>query len=262
MSAEESGRLGVIVIGAALIVTVGGLVLYAGRDGASTERAVAPKKLPAAKARPRAGGVEARSYDPAAPAPGEAKGPDDPTLRKLDEARSRDLKYYGFTPEELFELAKTCDVRTDIPGELTAEHVEQMGLSEREKAAYDEALAALDAGYREQLEQLYRESGGDEDALADMSVGELGAKLAKLTRHKRDTTRQAVAEERAGLREPPADLDAEPIESRWFRLRVSRGDAMEDALAKRLGRPRARQLRAKLGGWPGGQLRHWQCPQR
>jgi len=58
-----------------------------------------------------------------------------------------------------------------------------------------------------------------------------------------------IAQERAGLAQPPTNLAGLSAVERFMRLQAALGDETEKRLGEALGPARARALREKNGGW-------------
>jgi len=167
------------------------------------------------------------------------------------------VRYFGLSKEELVELARNCDVRTDTPAPMSDELAADADLTDDEREAYNRAYERWQAAHYAAKAAIYEEATGEKP---DGPAAMMGIMVEFYTDADRDVDRH-IAEERAGLREPPGP-DAElGIYERFKRLSEGRGDAFERELAKELGPDRARALRAINDGWPGGRQRHWGCPE-
>ena len=99
---------------------------------------------------------------------------------------------------------------------------------------------------------MFLELGGSEELAAEISPETLVSSIIdQLDPELQGVVQRRIAEERAGLREPPATLEGLPIEERLFRLQSDKGNAFERHVAEALGPERARALRARNDGWPG-----------
>jgi hypothetical protein len=168
-----------------------------------------------------------------------------------------DVTYFNLTREELVAMAKRCETRSDIPGDLDDERAADMGMSAEERQAYDRALKRWREAYERELTMLYEEATGE--PMPDDPLAAIGAFAALRQESDRDLRRH-MAEERAGLREHPGSTKDQTLYERHTRLSEGRGDAFEAVLAEELGPTRARELRAANDGWPGGRQRHMGCP--
>jgi hypothetical protein len=106
------------------------------------------------------------------------------------------------------------------------------------------------------VQELFIEATGDGRGADNLSAtAMLNEVFDKAAPGELTDIRRRVASERAGLLAPPADWSRlSPIE-RLFRLQIGLGDEAETALAEVLGKERARDLRAKEGGW--GMQHEW-----
>lgn len=178
---------------------------------------------------------------------------------------SGETAYYGLSQPELEALARRCEVRVDYPTRLDEQTAADLGLEPAEAEAWNRALerfAADELGrYRELLAELEPEAAGELD---ELSLAALRKRLRGRVGRSRSVDpaelRRAVAEERAGLREPPPDPSALATDARLARLRFDAGERFADALADELGAERSEELRQAFAGWPGARTREHGCP--
>jgi hypothetical protein len=107
---------------------------------------------------------------------------------------------------------------------------------------------------------LYIEATGDVQGAETLSLDAMRGEIQEKGGHgEDDLVLQRIAQERAGLAQPPADLSkATPFE-RLFRAYIKLGDQSEQAIAKRLGPERAKAIRGD--GW--GSRSSWAgCPNK
>lgn len=172
--------------------------------------------------------------------------------------RSDEVTYFNLSRQEQLELARNCDVRSDIPGSLSKQAAEDLGMSPDEHAIYDRVLAQWRSEHHAREIALYREVAGEDPPSHPSAMIE--ALLKTATPEDRELPRK-IAEERAGLRAPPDADDALGLYERHMRLSTGQGDEFEQRLARELGAGRARELRAAGDGWPGGRSRRSGCPE-
>ncbi|MFO7564337.1 MAG: hypothetical protein R6X02_16945 [Enhygromyxa sp.] len=171
---------------------------------------------------------------------------------------------YDFTQSELEALARNCDVRGDPPAPISAETAEMMGLREDEREAYERAFTTYKSQMIARQRELVIEAGAaaeEFDALDGIDqflfVHET---LGKNEEVERDV-RRAIAEEKAGVREPPTNTDllTQSPYARFYRFGLTEGDQFAAALAEELGPERVHELRAANAGWPGKPFRLAGC---
>lgn len=162
--------------------------------------------------------------------------------------------------ETLEEMARCATVKVDSLGveygrepPVSGSVAERLGVTDPAEAAkLDAAAAEQFENYNRKLRAMYLELGGDEASAEDAS----GETLQSFIHDQLDPNlvrdiQRNIAEERAGLREPPADISALSIEERVSRLSAESGNEFERLVSERLGPERARALRSKNDGWPG-----------
>jgi len=168
--------------------------------------------------------------------------------------------FFAPTKDELVAMAKRCELRMDIPS-LEAEPYppgpelsEAIGLTAAEKDALRKMHEEFHRWLVTELLKLYAEVTGDESGGASLSAGALGNEITeKSPDAELQALRRRIAEERAGLVAPPADLSGTSPLERYTRLMAGLGDEYERRVATVLGPARARALRADSDGWPS----HW-----
>jgi hypothetical protein len=167
---------------------------------------------------------------------------------------------------ELDHMADCGIVRINIPNFISDRSAEpsfgeawadSVGLSLEEEAV----MAEVAEQYRENL---YREltelllAIGKSQQWADQTsfLGMMAAlhEASPMSAEEEEAMLRRLAAEKAGRIEPPADLSSLSIGERITRINVEFGDALEQALAARLGPERASELRHAFDGWPGPRL--------
>ena len=200
------------------------------------------------------------STDPKSPEAKQARA-----RRCATQSRGSGCPFLEPDQETLEEMARCATVKidslgfTDNPDPPQAEVIaERLGITdpaEREKV-HEAALAQYDS-HNEQLRAMYLELGGDETAADGASGKTLQSFIFdQIDRDGFSDIQRQIAEERAGLREPPADLSALSIEERVGRLMANDGNEFERLVAERIGKERARELRRRQDGWPGSTSVH------
>lgn len=173
-----------------------------------------------------------------------------------------DLGYYGHSQSELEAMARHCDVRMDYPTRLNPEQAEDLGMSPDEQEAYLAALTkfaeADNALYRSLYTELYPEAAEVEAmSMRDVRKG-ITRQLGRVPKQDHVELRRSIAEERAGLREPPPEDELGTFE-RYNRARFGSGDRFATFLEAELGPERVDELRRAFEGWPGARTREWGC---
>lgn len=175
-----------------------------------------------------------------------------------------ELAYYDLSQAELEAMARHCDVRSDYPKSLDAQEFEDLGLNETERAAWTRALQKFAAQELEVYRALLVELDPTLPNPEAMSLTDVRRQLTKLAPRSRtdddESLQRHVAEERAGLREPPADPNQLSVWNRYNRLRFDAGDRFAELLTDELGADRVHELRSVFEGWPGARTRQWGCP--
>ena len=180
-----------------------------------------------------------------------------------EQAVTGEIAYYGHTQAELEAMARHCDVRTDYPVRLDQQDAEDVGLGASEREAYQRAIAAFAEQEAELYRGLLRELKPELARIDELSLGEVRRQLTRgVGRARRDEDgdiQRHVAEERAGLREPPMDPSELSVYNRYHRYRFNAGDRFAEILADELGDDRATELRSAFQGWPGARTRQFGC---
>jgi len=165
--------------------------------------------------------------------------------------------WFDPSKDDLTRFAAECRVRYDLPPVMGTEPMtvgprmaERMGLSGEETAAYNRVIAAVHAYYLAELRKLYMEVVGDASRADELSPEALWSELRdKSPSGEEERANQKIAQERAGLAQPPGNLAALSAVERGMRLQASLGDRTERELGAVLGPERARAMREKNGGW-------------
>lgn len=285
-------------IGAALVVTVyEGSVLFAGKDGASQKKVAAGETLVAGPdgVKVVTGGDQAAVAEEMPPAPEATASREELLQRDAQQraeiaqlrARVRELgsgggpgggpgrdqrtpsgrPWWDPSKEDLVAFAAQCRVNYDLPPVMGTEPftvdrrmAENLGLSTEDSAAYNRVMAAIHAYYVSELRKLYMEVVGDGSRADELSPQALWSELRdKSPPGEEERANQRIAQERAGLAQPPANLSGlSPVE-RGLRLQAGLGERTERELAAALGPERARALREKNDGW-GMHMQFAGCP--
>jgi hypothetical protein len=165
--------------------------------------------------------------------------------------------WFDPSKEDLARFARECRVRSDFPPFYKADTMqwdqgqsEAAGLSDDQLAAVNRVLEQLQREVVSELRALYIEAVGERERADDLSPEALISELVGKSPADEDSrVKQRIAQERAGLVPPPADLSrASPLE-RFLRRRAGLGDETERRLAEVLGAARARELRGNGWGW-------------
>ena len=170
--------------------------------------------------------------------------PDQETLREMARCATVKIDSLGFVD----------DPEPPSPGMIA----ERLGVTDPSEAKKLHAAAALQyEAYNDSLREMYLELGGDEATAEDASGKTLESFIFdQLDRELVGDIQRRIAQERAGLRQPPLDGSAMPIEERVSRLMADSGNEFERLVGDSLGEERARELRRKHDGWPGSTSVH------
>ncbi|PRQ02246.1 hypothetical protein ENSA5_24820 [Enhygromyxa salina] len=175
-----------------------------------------------------------------------------------------EMSYYGLSQAELEAMARHCDIRMDYPKRLAEQEAEDLGLEPAEREAWDRALQAFADQEQAYYGELLREIDPSSADIDELSLAQIRRQLTRVVGRGRgrgdDSLQRDVAEERAGLREPPAEPEALSPWNRYNRLRFSAGDRFAELLDDELGHDRVHELRSVFEGWPGARTRQWGCP--
>jgi hypothetical protein len=147
----------------------------------------------------------------------------------------------------------------DLPGWVN--YAEKLGATPQEVVVVKETFEELEKDAYRLLREAYETFTGNK-APPEMSVDEVIFEIIRTGGYNdAPEVYQSIAEERAGLKEPPSkDAKMGPVEH-LLRSILVQGDLYEAALAKKLGRERARELREKNQGWPGSASEWEGCPE-
>ena len=167
--------------------------------------------------------------------------------------------------ETLMEMARCATVKIDSLGfvdnvepPVAGQYAERLGVTDpAESKKIDAAIAKQYEDYNAQLRSMYLELGGDEET-ADQASGKTLQSFIfdQLDREMFGDIQRRIAEERAGLREPPLDMTGLDLEERVARMMANDGNEFERLVGEQLGPERARELRRQHDGWPGSTSVH------
>jgi hypothetical protein len=165
--------------------------------------------------------------------------------------------WFDPSKEDLVKFAAECRVGYDLPPVMGTEPMtigpraaEEMGLSSEETAAFNRVMASVHAFYVAELRKLYVEVMGDASRADDLSPEAMWSELRdKSPPGDEERANQRIAQERAGLAAPPADLSQVSAIERGMRIQASLGERTEREMGAALGPERARALREKNDGW-------------
>ncbi|MCA9711499.1 MAG: hypothetical protein KDK70_37015, partial [Myxococcales bacterium] len=163
-------------------------------------------------------------------------------------------------PQVLEEMARCGVVRYDFPAmfaqldwtpEFEREWLDLVGATAEE----GERLIRVADDYRDdlfaKLEAIGREVGVEPWG-TDVTLLTVVIELSKAVGDDEvAAASRRVAQERAGLAEPPASLEGLPVAERFLREFSDVGGAFEERITQELGAARAHELRVARDGWPG-----------
>jgi RNA polymerase sigma-70 factor (ECF subfamily) len=168
--------------------------------------------------------------------------------------------FFNLTDEEKAALVQNCEIRADMPRQLSDELALDLDLSDAESAAWRRAWDEYERARQAQLVALWEKLTGDRLPRVDL-MAIPPEQLNQIRARANPNLLRTLAEERAGMRPPPTDaeLSALPPADQWARLNARQGDDFEHSLAKELGPERARELRSATDGWTGGRMHREGC---
>lgn len=199
----------------------------------------------------------------AEPTPDADPDPEDPLAPPSHCATSvmRDDECSFVDPDEdtLREMARCAIVRgegltlptpDDADSDFSAEWVERAGLTEAEHEVLRGVAYEFGSKARAAAADIAVAGGAERGWAESATLATIVDRLvADADPTEADEAYAAIANERAGLQEPPAETGSEV--EQVLRLRAGLGDAFEAAVAQKLGDTRARELRLAADGWPG-----------
>ena len=172
--------------------------------------------------------------------------------------------WYDPSAERLAGWVGECHVRSDDPGferwqPSTSLGKNDRGLEPGELSQHNAALSEIQQQWKQLVHALYVEATGDVAGAETLSLDAMSGEIQeKASPGEHNVLLQRIAQERAGLAQPPADLSKTSPFERLFRSHLKLGDQAEQALAKRLGPERAKAIRGD--GW--GSRSDWSgCPE-
>jgi hypothetical protein len=181
-----------------------------------------------------------------------------------ERAVTGEMSYYNHSQSELEAMARHCDVRMDYPKRLETQEIEDLGLEPEEQQAWERALQNFADQERTYYLEILRELEPTTPGIDELPLAQIRRQLTKIAGRARsgddDSLQRHVAQERAGLREAPADPGQLSAWNRYNRLRFNAGDRFAQLLGDELGDARVHDLRSVFEGWPGAHTRQWGCP--
>jgi hypothetical protein len=181
-----------------------------------------------------------------------------PLRGEPNDGRPPQEKYRDFTQAELRALAEKCELRTDLPPlqpepwTMSPEVGAQLHLSDAEQATANAALNRLREDAVAKVRALYVEATGDAAGAETLELATLGHELLQKGGSALAVqARTRLAQEKAGLIAPPADLSKTSPQERYLRLTNGLAEALQRDLEKSLGAQQAGQVRDVVSTW------HW-----
>lgn len=132
-------------------------------------------------------------------------------------------KFYDFTPEELKEMAKNCEIRYAIPQfgleapRISDKQASKLGLTAAQVAQGNQYLAETNEHLMKELRALYVEATGDAAGAETLDPQAMQTEIERKSGVVGDDIRKKIAEELAGLR-PPGDPTSGPPLERLTRM--------------------------------------------
>ncbi|MGH1341894.1 MAG: hypothetical protein ACRBN8_10105 [Nannocystales bacterium] len=167
--------------------------------------------------------------------------------------------------DTLMEMARCATVKIDSLGFVDNPEppssrmvADRLGVTDpaEAKKLHAAATAQYDR-YNDALREMYLELGGDETTAEDASGKTLESFIFdQLDQELVGDIQRRIAQERAGVLQPPTDRSTMSIEERVSRMRAETGNDFERLVGDSLGEERARELRRKHDGWPGSTSVH------
>jgi hypothetical protein len=165
--------------------------------------------------------------------------------------------WFDPSPETLKSFVQECRVRFDMPNVMDSqaadigdEVADEANLTDAERTALNETLSEMQERVRSEIRALYLEATGDSRGADLLSPGAMRNEIAdKAAPGEEARVRLRLAQERAGMAQPPANLTGATPFERYYRILASIGDETERRVAAVIGRERAHALREKNGGW-------------
>jgi hypothetical protein len=181
-----------------------------------------------------------------------------------ERAVTGEMSYYNNNQAELEAMARHCDVRMDYPKRLEPQEMEDLGLEPEEQEAWDRALQKFGEQERTYYLAILREIEPTTPGIDELPLAQIRRQLTRVAGRAPsgddDSLQRTVAEERAGLREAPAEPEQLSAWNRYNRLRFNAGDRFAQLLADEVGDARVHELRSVFEGWPGAHTRQYGCP--
>jgi len=168
--------------------------------------------------------------------------------------------WYDPSPEQLAAWVAECRIRADQPSlqDFTPLTEATDGLEPGELDGYNAAMLEMAKQWKDLVRRLYVETTGDTGGVESLSIDSMSREIQdKSAPGEHNAVLQRLAQERAGLVPPPADLARTSTLERLQRAYLQLGDQSEAAVAKRLGPARAHALRGE--GW-GSRSEQSGCP--
>jgi len=226
------------------------------RDASRRTRAsaVVPRRdRNARQARPPASGDDLSAETREAPA-------DNDPVACAHDSRREGCSWVDPSEETLREMARCAVVRIDTPQFLGDRDREPrlpppalMGLSDAQGQELKQHIIDHKAQHLRELAEMFVEAGGGSPETAEeLPTDALIAVVnGLLDPDAMEDERRRIAQERAGLAEPPLDVAALSLAQRWTRHHTDAGDAFERAMADVTGPEVAHAFRQHKDGWPG-----------
>lgn len=160
-------------------------------------------------------------------------------------------KFLDFTREDWAEMAKSCEMRAQLPplslggepGLLEEPEAAHLGFSPEDRAKYNQLLRAASDEHRAALAAIYRDITGEPgDHLIPMSLdSEIRAKSPPA---EFSAARRRYAEEKAGMTRAQDPATFSPMD-RFVRLQSSAWESFESKLTALIGADKARAARTR-----------------
>jgi hypothetical protein len=182
--------------------------------------------------------------------------------------KERSKDFLNTTKEELQEMAKDCKLKWDAPPVGTNpqtmgdKQAREMGFSSQERAEFDRVSAEFNQKAWADLRGYYLEVTGDKSGAETLNPHALMEEVfAKSNERDVKEAYQRIAQERAGMAQPPKSTQGMTPVERMQRMLSAMGDNFERELGRAIGPDRAHDLRAQHGGWGSRSVSSYGCPE-
>ena len=165
-------------------------------------------------------------------------------------------KTHDFTAGELQAMARSCEMRFDLPPldgapwNLSPDEGARLRLAEDQQPRVAAAVNKVRGEVVARLRALYLAATGDVGGAQSLAPMTLGQEILHKSRPSEvEAARARIAREHAGLETPPSDPNAGSIPEQYFRYMVTVGDSVQRELESAVGATQAGVIRDRVDGW-------------